>query len=132
MINFLWRKHAGVSTPAVALTSDPFCALSDDSNKVLDFFNEINSLRWNLITVGNLCKLYWIKCAVYPIQPSASLPFQTLVMSWPWWHSAWALYWICFSFDLLLIYLVLCAASFSIGYRWVFIVSLVVSLITWL
>lgn len=34
-----------VSAPAVKLTSDPFCVLPNDSWKVSDFFNEINSLR---------------------------------------------------------------------------------------
>lgn len=90
------------------------------------------TLEWNHITMGHLWRFYWGQCTAWVKQPLMTLPFETSVLSWPWQHSAWALYWICFSFDLLLIYLVLCAASCFTGDRWVFIVPLVVSLIAWL
>lgn len=88
--------------------------------------------EWNHITMGHLWKLYWRQYTAWTIQPLMTVPFETSVLSQPWQHSAWVLYWICFSFDLLLIYPVLCAASCSTGDRWVFIVPLVVSLIAWL
>lgn len=90
------------------------------------------TLEWNHISMGHLWRLYWGQCTAWVRQPLMTLPFETSVLSWPWQHSAWAIYWICFSFDLPLIYLVLCAASCSTGNRWVFIVPLVVPLIAWL
>lgn len=70
--------------------------------------------EWNHITVGHLWRLYGGQCTAWVRQPLITLLFETSVRL-GWQHSAWALYWICFSFDLLLIYVVLCTASCSTG-----------------
>lgn len=80
---------------------------------------------------GPSLKTLWGQNTAWAIQPLMTLPSETSMLSWPWQHSAWALYWICFFFDLLLIYLVF-YASCSNGDRWVFILPLDVSLIAWL
>lgn len=121
-----------LSVPAAKLTSDPFYVLPSDSWKVLDFFKEINSLWLKSHQCGPPLKTA-LRAARSLADPApVTFPFETSVLSWPWQHSAWVLYWICFSFDLLLIYRVLCAAFCSIGDRWMFFVSLIVSLIAWL
>jgi len=121
-----------VNAPAVKLTSDPFYVLPNDSWKVSYFFNEINSLRMKSYHHGPSLKTLLRSNPAWAIQPLMTLPSETSMLSWPWQHYAWALYWICFFFDLLLIYLVFRAASCSAGDRWVFVVPLDVSLIAWL
>ena len=119
-----------VNAPAVKLTSDPFYILPNDSWKVSGFFNKINSLRMKSHCHGPSLKT--LLRSNTAIQPLMTFPSETSMLSWPWQPSAWALYWICFFFDLLLIYLVFWAASCSTGDRWMFIVPLGVSLIAWL
>lgn len=87
--------------------------------------------EWNHITMGHLWKLYWGWYTAWAKEPLVTLPFESLVLSWPWQHFPWALDWMCVSWSASNLPYCLCCLPLSRN-RWAFIVPLVVLLIAWL
>lgn len=121
-----------LSMPDAKLTSDPYSVHPHDSWKFQIYSMKSKACKWSGITVGHLWIL--LEDGAQHGQRGCLWLYYLKSRCWTGLGSiyAWVVYWKCFSFDLLLIYLVLCVASRATRDRWVFIVLPVVSLIAWL